>query len=170
MSIKVATQVWNGSQHKSGDLLVLLALADHADDQGKAWPGIPLLARKARLSERHTRRCLNRLMSSCEVEILPNAAPSGRNLYHIRLDRLTPDNLSARTPASYDVTPVSNNTDTADRAAAPTYIEEPSTEPSEQSGSQMKVSHANPQKPPEKKYLARRPDSMGLVSSPKNGF
>jgi hypothetical protein len=59
MSIKVATQVWNGSRHKSGDLLVLLALADHADDQGKAWPGIPLLGRKARLSQRHTRRCLN---------------------------------------------------------------------------------------------------------------
>ena len=47
MSIKVAIEVWRGSQHKSGNLLVLLALADHADDQGKAWPGIPLLARKA---------------------------------------------------------------------------------------------------------------------------
>jgi len=170
MSIKVATQVWNGSRHRSGDLLVLLALADHADDQGKAWPGIPLLARKARLSQRHTRRCLNRLASSCEVEILPNAAPSGRNLYHIRLDRLTPDNLSTGTPPSDDVTPVSNNTDTADRVASPTYIEEPSTEPSEQSVSQMKVSHTNPQKFAEKKYQARRPDSIGLVSSPKNGF
>jgi hypothetical protein len=170
MSIKVATQVWNGSQHKSGDLLVLLALADHADDQGKAWPGIPLLARKARLSQRHTRRCLNRLVSSCEVEILPNRAPSGRNLYQIRLDQLTGGNLSARTPASDDVTPVSNKTDAADRAPDPTYIEEPSIESSEQSVSQIKVSHTSPQKPPEKKYQARRPDSMGLVSSPKNGF
>jgi hypothetical protein len=170
MSIKVATQVWNGSRHKSGDLLVLLALADHADDQGKAWPGIPLLARKARVSERHTRRCLNQLVSSGEVEILPNRAPSGRNLYHIRLDRLSPDNLSTGTPASDDMTPVSNNTDTGDRAAAPTYIEEPSTESSGQSVSQIKVSHTKPQKFPEKKYQARRPDSMGLVSSPKNGF
>jgi hypothetical protein len=170
MSIKVATQVWNGSRHKSGDLLLLLALADHADDQGKAWPGIPLLARKARLSERHTRRCLNHLVSSCEVEILPNRAPSGRNLYQIRLDRLTPGNLSARTAASDDVTPVSNNTDTVDRVADPTYIEEPSTEPSEESMSQMKLSHTSPQNPPEKKYQAKRPDSMGLVSSPKDGF
>jgi hypothetical protein len=170
MSIKVATQVWNGSRHKSGNLLVLLALADHADDQGKAWPGIPLLARKARLSQRHTRRCLNHLASSCEVEILPNRAPSGRNLYQIRLDRLTPDNLSAGTPASDDVTPVSNNTDTTDRVADPTYIDEPSTEPSEESVSQMKVSNTNPQKFREKKYQARRPDSMGLVSPPKSGF
>src|SRR4029077_10328038 len=155
MSIKVATQVWNGSRHKSGDLLVLLALADHADDQGKAWPGIPLLARKARLSERHTRRCLNRLASSCEVEILPNAAPSGRNLYHIRLDRLTPDNLSTRTSAPDAVTPVSNNTDTGDRAAAPTYIEEPSTKPSEERRSQ---SHVSLKKPPHKS-IQRRPDA-----------
>jgi hypothetical protein len=65
---------------------------------------------------------------------------------------------------------VSNKTDTGDRVANPTYIEEPSTEPSEQSVSQIKVSHTNPQKLSEKKYQARRPDSMGLVSSPKNGF
>jgi hypothetical protein len=169
MSIKVATQVWKGSRHKSGDLLVLLALADHADDQGKAWPGIPLLAGKARLSERHTRRCLNQLVSSGEVEILPNRAPSGRKLYQIRLDQLAPDNLSARISASDDVTPVSNNTDAADRVADTTYIEESSTKPSEQSSSQMKISHSNPQNPFEKNR-SRRPDSIGLVSSPKNGF
>ena len=69
MSIKVATQVWKGSRHKSGDLLVLLALADHADDQGKAWPGIPLLARKARLSERHARRCLNQMLARTRTRI-----------------------------------------------------------------------------------------------------
>jgi hypothetical protein len=169
MSIKVATQVWQGSGHKSGNLLVLLALADHADDQGKAWPGIPLLARKARLSERHARRCLNQLIASGEVEILPNRAPSGRKWYQIRLDQLSPDNLSARTSASDDVTPVSNKTDTADRVADPTYIEEPSIKPSEQSSSQTKISHSNPQNP-FGKNRSRRPDSFGLISSPKNGF
>jgi hypothetical protein len=169
MSIKVATQVWNGSRHKSGDLLVLLALADHADDQGKAWPGIPLLARKARLSERHTRRCLNRLVSSCEVEVLPNRAPSGRNLYQIRLDRLSTDNLSARTSASDKMTPVSNKTDAADRVGDTTYIEEPSTKPSEQSSSQMRISHSNPQNPLRKNRL-KRTDSLGLISPPKSGF
>jgi hypothetical protein len=65
---------------------------------------------------------------------------------------------------------VSNNTDTTDRVADPTYIDEPSTEPSEESVSQMKVSNTNPQKFREKKYQARRPDSMGLVSPPKSGF
>src|SRR5436189_5127276 len=120
MSIKVATQVWQGSRHKSGNLLVLLALADHADDQGKAWPGIPLLACKARLSERHTRRCLNELVASGELEVLGEPAPSGGKWYQIQLDQLNPDNLSARTSASDDVTPASGNADADDRAADPT--------------------------------------------------
>src|SRR5205814_10255692 len=97
MSIKVAIEVWRGSQHKSGNLLVLLALADHADDQGKAWPGIPLLARKARLSQRHTRRCLNQLVASGELEILAESAPSGGKWHQIQLDQLTPDTFSAET-------------------------------------------------------------------------
>src|SRR2546423_13370568 len=122
MSIKVATQVWKGSRHKSGNLLVLLALADHADDQGKTWPGIPLLARKARLSQRHTRRCLNQLVASGELEILAEPAPSGGKWYQIQLDHLTPDDLSAETSATESVTPVSGNTDAADI----TYIKEPS--------------------------------------------
>src|SRR5262245_39475872 len=100
MSIKVSTEVWQGSRNKSGNLLVLLALADHADDRGIAWPGIPLLAHKARLSERHTRRCLKQLVASGELEILPNQAPSGKALYKIRLDQLNPDNLSRGTSAS----------------------------------------------------------------------
>lgn len=52
MSIKVSSLVWDCSGQKSGKLLLLLAIADHANEQGVAWPGIPLLARKTRLCER----------------------------------------------------------------------------------------------------------------------
>src|SRR5262245_22249580 len=137
MSIKVATEVWRGSRHKSGNLLVLLALADHADELGKAWPGVPSLARKARLSERHTRRCLGELLASGELEILPEPAPSGGKWYQIQLEHLTPANLSIGTSASGDVTPMSNNVGADDRAPGTTYIvQEPSTKSSEQPGSQ----------------------------------
>jgi hypothetical protein len=166
MSIKVSTKVWQGSRHKSGNLLVLLAIADHADDEGKAWPGIPLLARKARLSERHTRRCLSELLVSGELEILAEPAPSGGKWYQIRLDLLTPDNLSIETSASKDVTPVSGTTDVADRATGTTYIEEPSTKPSEESRSQ---SHVSPEKLTHKS-IQRRSDASGLISQPKEGF
>jgi helix-turn-helix protein len=169
MSIKVATEVWKGSRHRSGNLLVLLALADHADDQGKAWPGIPLLARKARLSERHTRRCLTELVVSGEVEILPNKAPSGRTWYQIHLDQLAPDNLSIGTSASDHRTMVSSGVDTGDRTTRDTYISEPSLKPSEESRSQIKVSHSTPENA-KNKCNPKRLDVIGLVSRPKNGF
>jgi Helix-turn-helix domain len=169
MSIKVATEVWKGSRHRSGNLLVLLALADHADDQGKAWPGIRLLARKARLSERHTRRCLTELVVGGEVEILPNKAPSGRTWYQIRLDKLTPANLSIGISASDHGTMLSSDVDTGDRATGDTYIREPSPKPSEESRSQIKVSHVNPENP-KNSCTRKRLDVIGLVSRPKNGF
>jgi hypothetical protein len=170
MSIKVATQVWQGSRHKSGNLVVLLAVADHADDQGKAWPGVRLLARKARLSERHTRRCLADLLASGELEILPQPAPSGGKWYQIRLDQLTADNLSIGTSASDEETSVSGNTDADDRADGTTYIvQEPSIKSSEQSGSQRNFNNLK-QKSSSKPHRSRMPDSLGLISPPKNGF
>jgi hypothetical protein len=178
MSIKVATEVWRGSRHKSGNLLVLLALADHADDQGKAWPGVSSLARKARLSERHTRRCLSELLVSGELEILPEPAPSGGKWYQIQLEHLTPDILSIETSASKDVTPVSATTDIADRATGNTYIvqeppiepsEEPSNKSSEVLRSQNRVSHLD-RKKSLNKCTQRRPDAIGLISQPNNGF
>src|SRR5262249_22305654 len=61
MSIKVMTRVWTHSQRKDGELLVMLALADFANDAGECWPSILTLAQKARLTERQTRRVLKRL-------------------------------------------------------------------------------------------------------------
>ena len=40
MSIRVMTQVWDTSEQKGSALLLLLALADHAADDGFCWPGI----------------------------------------------------------------------------------------------------------------------------------
>jgi hypothetical protein len=169
MSIKVSTEVWLGSRNKSGSLLVLLALADHADDQGIAWPGVPLLARKARLSERHTRRCLNQLAASGELQILPNQARSGKALYKIRLDRLTPDILSSRTSASESVTSTSLSSDADDRSSGSSYIEEPSIESPGEPSSTIQIDISNPQNPSRKNNYPT-PSAIGLVSSPKSGF
>ena len=44
MSYKISALVWERSAQKSGNLLVLLAIAEHADDQGalgrvcRSWP------------------------------------------------------------------------------------------------------------------------------------
>lgn len=123
MSILVSSLVWKFSRQKSGNLLVLLAIADHADDDGVAWPGIARLAKMTRLSERHVRRCLTALSDAGELEILPAAAPSGGTLYQIRLKFLTAP-IGTAMPAK--VTPVSGAVDVD---VIPS-IREPSEEPS----------------------------------------
>ena len=40
MSIKRMNAVWNLSKQSGSALLVLLALADRADDDGFCWPGL----------------------------------------------------------------------------------------------------------------------------------
>jgi len=169
MSIKVSTKVWQSSRHRSGNRLVMLAIADHADDEGKAWPGIPLLARKARLSERHIRRCLNELLMSGELEILAEPAPSGGKWYQIRLDLLAPDNVSIETSASDDRTPVSKIGDAHDRGSSSSYIRESSNEPSVQPKSEVNTIRSTPEDRTKEKVLSR-PNALGLISQPKDGF
>ncbi len=53
MSIKVASYTWEHSQHKGSALLLLLAIADHAhEDGGGAYPSIGTLAAKIRMTPR----------------------------------------------------------------------------------------------------------------------
>ncbi len=129
MSIAVSSQVWEYSRQKSGNLLVLLAIADHADERGIAWPGIPLLARKTRLSERHVRRCLISLAVADELETFPNASPIGGPLYRIRLEHLA----DFRTAKPTQLTPVSGSED----VDVTPSIREPSEETSLETDSSM---------------------------------
>lgn len=77
MSIKVMSRVWAHSQQKGGELLVMLALADFANDAGECWPSIPVLAQKARLSVRQTQRVLSALEVAGELR--RSRSNGGRN-------------------------------------------------------------------------------------------
>jgi len=61
MSIKVMSAVWEGSPYDGGKLLLHLALADRADDEGVCWPSIPTLAKKIRVSDRHVQRMMREM-------------------------------------------------------------------------------------------------------------
>lgn len=68
------TYVWEHSTAAGGDLLVLLAIADHASDDGtNAWPSLARLARKCRMSERNVRRCIRNLEESGDLITHQNA-------------------------------------------------------------------------------------------------
>ena len=83
MSVAMMTRVWELSLATEGCLLVLLAIADFADDQGRAWPSVRTLAKKARLSERQTRYVLRKLEQSGELKTQPNSGPHGCHLFQI---------------------------------------------------------------------------------------
>ncbi|MFZ0662146.1 MAG: helix-turn-helix domain-containing protein, partial [Acidobacteriaceae bacterium] len=69
MSIRVMTAVWDrGKRYEGGSLLVLLALADWADDGGRCYPSVTQLAEKSRLTERQVYSVLRDLKGDRVLE------------------------------------------------------------------------------------------------------
>jgi DNA-binding Lrp family transcriptional regulator len=70
VSIKVMSEVWADAEDVSeGTLVVLLAMADWAHDDGTGvFPSQKVLAQKARMKERNLRYCLGRLEDSGYIE------------------------------------------------------------------------------------------------------
>lgn len=75
--------VWDQSDQTGGNLLLLLALADFANDEGECWPALSTLGRKARMTERHVRRVLRELEAAGEIERMPGGGQNGTNRYLI---------------------------------------------------------------------------------------
>jgi len=69
MSVKVSTWVWQDSGVGGNDLLVMLALADQADDNGRCWPSISYLASKTRLSESTVKRRIKAIAAAGLIDI-----------------------------------------------------------------------------------------------------
>lgn len=75
--------VWEEADVSGAMLLVLLALADYANDQGFCWPGVHALAKKARVSERYVRELLGDLESNGYLIRELNTGPYGVNTYKV---------------------------------------------------------------------------------------
>ena len=115
MSVRVSEQVWKTSRQHGNPLLVLLALADFANDEGVAFPSVGTLAKKARLGERAVHRIVSALVTSEELQIV--RSPGRVNVYRIvingvngetPLHRRSPLNGRAPTDAP-PATPVLND-------------------------------------------------------------
>lgn len=85
MSIKVTTTIWERSKLGGSELLLLLAIADFASDEGVAFPSVQTLAKKIRMSVRNTRYLLAKLGQSGEIAIERNAGPGGCNVFRVGL-------------------------------------------------------------------------------------
>lgn len=67
MSIKIMTHVWEHSPSTGSKRLVLLALADNANDDGYCWPSLETIASKCRLTRRYTINLLDQLEADGEI-------------------------------------------------------------------------------------------------------
>lgn len=85
MSVKISDRVWDNSQHDGTELTIMLALADHSNDDGVSWPGIARLAQKSRRSERYVRRVIRQLEQGGELVVAERAGRSNTNMYFITL-------------------------------------------------------------------------------------
>jgi len=84
MSIKTMNRVWEHSDVGGSELLVLLAIADYAhDDGGGAWPSSKTLARKTKLSQRQVQRIIQGLEECGEIGIERRTGPRGTNMYTV---------------------------------------------------------------------------------------
>lgn len=81
MSIKVMSNVWEHSRASGTPLLVLLSLADYADDEGECWPSISSIRTKCRLKDdRHVKRVIHETLESKLHEVI--VIPGGGKASH----------------------------------------------------------------------------------------
>lgn len=91
MSVRVSTLVWGRSQAKGHVLLLMLSLADQANDDGYCWPKQATLARRLRLGgDRAVRKAIAAAEEMGELSII-HRTHEGRyigNAYQINLEVL----------------------------------------------------------------------------------
>lgn len=84
MSIQAVSWVLEHSEARGLARLVLIALANHADDRRECWPSSNALAHEARVSRATVFRALDELVALGEVEKVENGSARGRaNRYRI---------------------------------------------------------------------------------------
>lgn len=68
MSVRVMSRVFDHSKARGNELLVLLAIADWADDDGVAFPSLEAIAAKARIARSTVQAVVGRLVALGELE------------------------------------------------------------------------------------------------------
>jgi hypothetical protein len=155
LSISVSNRVWASSKTRiASHRLMLLAIADFANEGAEAWPSIRKLAERCCLTERSANRVIADLCQSGELERRISAGPQGTNVYRVRTgagvspvaDVTPPDNSNTpdvhvtpdarATPVMNDtVTPATGGDDAGDLNPLTPMSPEPSMnhqEPSDQ--------------------------------------
>ncbi len=117
MSVHVTSWVLSHSDERLGRRLVLLVLADHANEDGTgAYPSVETIAREARLSVSQAKRCLRDLRESGAIEPT-GTMPAGNVIYSVLMT------------GGAHIAPVANRAGGGAHIAPRTVQEQPSKEP-----------------------------------------
>ena len=104
MSVKVLTYVLENSAQRGNELLTMIVLADHADENGICWPSMERVGKLIRADERTARRCIRRLEEAGELRVQKGRGRGNANRYQIAMQKsldlfsekggeMPPDNL-----------------------------------------------------------------------------
>jgi hypothetical protein len=144
MSVKATSAVWTASRATGTALLVLLCLADFADDSGKCWPSLATIASRTRMSTRNAGYLVRQLEALGEIEVMLSSGPRGVNVYRVKalqpiagVQCIAGLQFSAHTPAIQRIDPLQPVADKPSReppknhhaAATTTEAANRSTEP-----------------------------------------
>lgn len=77
MSIKIMARLWGLEGLTANEWKVLMAFADHSDDDGVCWPGLRGLAEKCAISRRSVQRHLASLVEKKLIEAVPRYREDG---------------------------------------------------------------------------------------------
>jgi hypothetical protein len=83
MSRKASSMVWETACREPSDKFVLLALADHANDDGVCYPSMHRLAERTGFALRTVRTAVRRLCEDGLLSVERNAGPRGCNLFTV---------------------------------------------------------------------------------------
>ncbi|MEV0015402.1 helix-turn-helix domain-containing protein [Streptomyces tendae] len=102
MSFKVTNWVWARSESRNGARLVMLALADRADDNGYSWPSIDDLAERTKLSPRAVQKAIAVLAELGELDVENGGGRHRSNRYRIVPKPRTSDGVTDEEPRQID--------------------------------------------------------------------
>jgi hypothetical protein len=83
MSFRIQEDVYEHSNETRSRRLVLLALADRANDAGVSWPSVANLAHRTRLSRSQVQRCLRQLEADGAITVQPGGGRRRPNRYTV---------------------------------------------------------------------------------------
>lgn len=83
MSIRLMTHIWDHGPQQISERIVLLALADFANDEGLCWPSMARISQRALLTRRALQRVISRLEANGWLTVQRNRGRGNVNLFTV---------------------------------------------------------------------------------------